>query len=79
MANEYVLLKQHPRTNAVTFVGGVAPLAATFGPARAGAARFPTPGDALAFREHMARQPGGTGEYHVHELLPDGRLMNVEP
>lgn len=79
MANDYVLLSQHPRTNAVTFVGGADPRAATFWPTRAGAARFPTPGAALTFRGQMAPQPGGTGAYHVHELLPDGRLLNVEP
>src|SRR5437660_1428218 len=79
MAKEYVLLKQHPRTNVVTFVGGTDPCSAAFCPTRAGATRFPTPGEALTFRDQMARQPGGAGEYHVHELVQDGRLMNVEP
>ena len=78
MVREYVLLSQHPRTLAVTFVGGVDPRRPTLHPTRVGAARFPTVGEALAFRGQMANQPGASA-YHVHQLLPDGRLMNEEP
>ena len=78
MAREYVLLSQHPRTLAVTFVGGADPRRATLYPTRLGAARFPTVAEAMTFRGQMAEQPGAAA-YHVHELLLDGRLMNVEP
>ena len=56
-----MLLSQHPRTLAVTFVGGADPRCATLYPTRAAAARFPTVGEALVFRGEMANQPGAGG------------------
>jgi hypothetical protein len=43
------------------------------------AARFDSVEDALIVRTNMPHQLGGNDQYHVHEVLPDGRVVDVEP
>jgi hypothetical protein len=78
MAKVYILCKQYPEVGAVTFVCGPDPRMPTFHPTPEPAARFEEMEDALLFRSLMPHQLGGTEKYRVHELLPDGRIIDVE-
>jgi len=51
----------------------------TFDTDVARAAKFDSIQDALAVRSMMPHLLGGTHKYRVHELLPDGSLVDVEP
>jgi hypothetical protein len=80
MAKQYVLCKVDPQFRMVVFVGGD-PRMPTFYPNDpAGAFKAESIDEALACRSLMPYQLGGGAEaYHVHELLPDGQVIDVEP
>lgn len=78
MAKVYVLAKQYPEMGgAAVFVCGD-PRMPTFHPTAEPAFRFEEMEDALLYRKAMPHQLGGTEPYRVHELLPDGRIIDVE-
>jgi hypothetical protein len=60
------------------FICGSHPKMVMFHPDVEHAARFGCIDEALAFRSLMDYQLGGTEKYRVHELLPDGRFIDVE-
>jgi hypothetical protein len=75
---KYVLAKYHPEMQGHVFICG-GPLAPTFDPDVSKAATFDSIDDALLLRSGLPHLLGGTDAYHVHEVLPDGRVVDVEP
>ena len=77
----FVLCQQYPQMgDAIVFVCGPSPQMPTFDPTPGPAVRFGSPEDAQAFRALMPWQlGGGPKQYRVHELLPDGSVIDVEP
>jgi hypothetical protein len=73
-----VLCKRDPQYNVVVFVGGGDPRTPTFDRDVTRAAKFESVDDALLCRSLMPHQLGGTEKYRVHELLPDGQIIDVE-
>jgi hypothetical protein len=76
----YVLLKQHltGRLLMTSFVCGDDPRQRSFQSDVDQAKHFATPDAALAYRTQMPRQLGGTAEqYRVHQILPDGKLVDL--
>jgi hypothetical protein len=76
--NEYVLCKRDAGLGSQLFVCGPDPRLATLDYRPAAAVRFPDPDSAAAYRARMGHQFGGTDKYHVNELLPGGRLVDLE-
>jgi hypothetical protein len=75
----FVLAKHHSLPPGTTFVCGSDPRLATLDADRECAARFDSPEAARAFRGRLGHQLGDPSAYHVHELHPDGRLIDLEP
>jgi hypothetical protein len=71
----FVLCKDYPEMYQRLFICGNDPRWPTFDHDLARAATFPSPEDAIAFRDQMGHQLGGTDKYAVHELLSDGELL----
>jgi hypothetical protein len=76
--SKYVLCKVDPQFGVEMFVCGH-PRMPSFDRDSGRAAKFESAEEALAFRSRMDHQIGGTDKYRVHELLPDGRIIDVEP
>jgi hypothetical protein len=77
----YVLLKQHLTGRLLvtsSFVCGDDPRRRSFHGDVDQAKQFATPEAALAYRNLMPRQLGGAAvDYRVHQILPDGKLVNL--
>jgi hypothetical protein len=77
---EYVLLKQHltGRLFLTSFVCGEDARRRSFHSDVDQAKHFATPDAALVYRSLMPRQLGGAAEeYRVHQILPDGKLVDI--
>jgi hypothetical protein len=76
----YVLRKQHltGRTLMTSFVCGDDPRRRSFHSDVDQAKHFATSAAALAYRNLMPRQLGGAAEeYRVHQILPDGKFVDL--
>jgi hypothetical protein len=78
MDTVYVLCKEHPQYRTVTFICGPDPKTPIHAATPEEAAKFESIKHALKHRSAMPHQPGGTEYYRVHELRPDGRIIDVE-
>ena len=74
----FVLCKKFPDVGRIVFVCGTSADTPGFNDTPERASRFDTREAALEYRSQMGHQLGGTDEYHVHELLADGRLVDAE-
>jgi hypothetical protein len=75
---QYVLGKFHPEFRGTMLIGGSHPKMPMFHPDLEYARKFGSVEEALAFRMSMDHQLGGTDKYHVHEVQPDGGLLDLE-
>jgi hypothetical protein len=74
---QFVLGKSYPGMKGVTCICGTGPNQIRFHPDVENAIKFGTVEEALAFRQEMGHQVGGTDQYHVHEILPSGGLRDL--
>ena len=76
----YVLCNWHPDMHAGTCISSLDAAGVAYNPAPEHALRFKTVEEAIAFRSaNVSQLTYGAHKYRVHELLPDGRLVDVEP
>jgi hypothetical protein len=75
---KYVLGKYYPQMRGHVFICGGA-MAPTFDPDVSRAFKMDSTEVALLLRSGLPHLLGGTDAYHVHEVLPDGRVIDVEP
>jgi hypothetical protein len=76
----YVLCNWHPEVQQGTFVCALVAGSVTYHPTPEPAVRFDTIAEAIAHRHAIAdKLTWGAHKYRVHELLPDGQLVDFEP
>lgn len=78
MKNPYVLCRRYPDSGKLGFIGGSSPLYRTYVPYPGMAVRFDSIEAALQWKDELFYEEDMIA-FRVHELLPDGGVVDVEP